>query len=421
MERKRVAFVVVRYGLDVNGGAEYHCRMLAERLVKDYDVEVLTTCVKDYINGGNEVASKMEQINGVLVRRFEALPIDDIPEEFFGNKAKPVRRLRMFLYKIHCLRLISYFMPVWRYLVKEEEETIKRSVFYSRQLNEFVKENKHMYDVFIAVTMDYAPFYYTALYAGEKTIAIPTMHYAKTFFRAMLTKAFSNFAYVGFNTNAEQKLAENVFGRALGPHGIISVGIEDTIPADWEKTKMRYGLPDKYLLYVGRLDRGKVNNIVSYFSNYKKKYNESPLKFVMVGSSFEKLEVIPDVIYTGFVTDEEKTVIIQHAVVVVNPSLYESLSLILLEVLNLGRPMLVNGHCAVLKEHCLKSHGAVDYYMNEKQFISKLHKIESSLEVRERMVEGGKRYVEENYNWALILSRLKQAVETVAIQNKNMG
>ena len=53
MGKDKIAFVVVRYGADINGGAEYHCRMLAERLVDDYDVEVLTTCVKDYKKGLN--------------------------------------------------------------------------------------------------------------------------------------------------------------------------------------------------------------------------------------------------------------------------------------------------------------------------------------------------------------------------------
>ena len=51
MTKEKIAFIVVRYGKDINGGAEYHCRMLAERLVNDYDVEVLTTCVKNYVTG----------------------------------------------------------------------------------------------------------------------------------------------------------------------------------------------------------------------------------------------------------------------------------------------------------------------------------------------------------------------------------
>ena len=48
MSKENIAFVVVRYGLNINGGAEYHCRMLAERLTNDYNVEVLTTCVDNY-------------------------------------------------------------------------------------------------------------------------------------------------------------------------------------------------------------------------------------------------------------------------------------------------------------------------------------------------------------------------------------
>ena len=53
MKKEKVAFVVVRYGKNINGGAEYHCQMLAERLVSDYDVEVLTTCVRDVATAGN--------------------------------------------------------------------------------------------------------------------------------------------------------------------------------------------------------------------------------------------------------------------------------------------------------------------------------------------------------------------------------
>ena len=65
MTKEKIAFVVVRYGKDINGGAEYHCRMLAERLVNDYDVEVLTTCVKNYVTGENEYPEGKETLNGV--------------------------------------------------------------------------------------------------------------------------------------------------------------------------------------------------------------------------------------------------------------------------------------------------------------------------------------------------------------------
>ena len=155
-------------------------------------------------------------------------------------------------------------------------------------------------------------------------------------------------------------------------------------------------------------------DLITCFSNYKQQYKESSLKLVMVGGIFGKVPDAAEVIYTGFVSDEEKIAIIQHAFLVVNPSQYESLSLILLETLNLEIPMLVNGRCAVLKEHCKLSHGAVDYYMNEQQFIRKLNKIESFPVFREQMAKGGKQYVDNNYNWNLILSRLKRVIELVA-------
>ena len=414
MGKDKIAFVVVRYGADINGGAEYHCRMLAERLVDDYDVEVLTTCVKDYMKGGNDIAEGAEYINRVMVRRFKVDPIRDMTESEYLKRAKPVRRLRMFLYRIRGLRLFSYFIPVWTYYRQEELESMRRCVFYSSQLHQFIKENKDVYKAFIALTIDYTPFYYTAILAGEKSIAIPTMHYTKISFRGVLTEAFSKFAYVGFNTKAEQKLGERVFGKALGAHGIISVGIEPIKAANWEETKRKYRLPDKYLLCVGRVEKAKVNDLITCFSNYKQQYKESSLKLVMVGGIFGKVPDAAEVIYTGFVSDEEKIAIIQHAFLVVNPSQYESLSLILLETLNLEIPMLVNGRCAVLKEHCKLSHGAVDYYMNEQQFIRKLNKIESFPVFREQMAKGGKQYVDNNYNWNLILSRLKRVIELVA-------
>ena len=91
MTKEKIAFVVVRYGKDINGGAEYHCRMLAERLVNDYDVEVLTTCVKNYVTGENEYPEGKETLNGVLVRRFYSDPVEpDLHKSYVRQDRKSV-------------------------------------------------------------------------------------------------------------------------------------------------------------------------------------------------------------------------------------------------------------------------------------------------------------------------------------------
>jgi hypothetical protein len=66
----RLAVVVQRYGADINGGAELHARYIAERLSRHAQVEVLTTCARDYVTWKNELPAGVEQVNGVAVRRF---------------------------------------------------------------------------------------------------------------------------------------------------------------------------------------------------------------------------------------------------------------------------------------------------------------------------------------------------------------
>jgi hypothetical protein len=66
----KLACVVQRYGLEVVGGSESHCRSIAERLAAHHDVTVLTSCSADYLSWKNTYPPGPSTVGAVRVLRF---------------------------------------------------------------------------------------------------------------------------------------------------------------------------------------------------------------------------------------------------------------------------------------------------------------------------------------------------------------
>ena len=122
--------------------------------------------------------------------------------------------------------------------------------------------------------------------------------------------------------------------------------------------RRRHRLYGPVALYGGRIDPGKgCEELLEYFSAYVKDGGDATL--ALMGVKLMALPEEPFIRFAGLLSDRERMQALEAATVVVCPSPYESLSLLALEAMAVGTPVLVNARSAVLVEHCINSNGGL--------------------------------------------------------------
>lgn len=390
VKRRKIAIINQRYGLEVNGGSEYHARILAEQLAKMHDVEVITTCAKEYDTWKNEYPEGDEVINGITIHRF---PVDH-PRDFETFQKCELMRIKR----------KSRFMT-WRM----EQKWIDEQGPYCPKAIQYIKDNYEQYDTFIFVTYLYYLTVMGLKEVADKSILVSTAHDEPFLRMRHYRNLFKAPRGYFFNTEEEKDLIFNKFKTQKIPHRIGGVGIETPEVTNPEKFKKEHGL-NHYIIYVGRIDYGKnCQELFDFFDRYKSKYG-GDLKLVLMGKEMMEVPEREDILSLGFVNEEEKYDGMAGADFLVLPSIYESMSIVVLDSLKLGVPVLVNGKCEVLKAHCEKGNGGLFYqdYESFEQCMLKLLKDEN---LRKQMGDDGSQYVEKNYQWDAILKRLNSLMD----------
>lgn len=409
----KICFLVCQYGPEVNGGAEYHCKMLAERLVGSYQVDVITTKIVNYNTFEPFYKNPIDYQNGVRILRFDTAPFDRQVYEQFRKKSKFSRKLRRTLYRLGLLKPLASIFPKWTLGIASERRTLQAHGFYSPDSYAYLREHQHEYQAIILFSYLYPHAVFCSDIAPQKTILIPTLHEESEAFRSIQTHPFTQVRHIAFNTEEERNLADRIFGKHMAEHSILAVGVEtdfdQVIPFPLVKEKFHIST-DHYLHFFGRICESKIGKLIPWFISYKAKH-PSDLKLVLTGRAFQDKVDHPDLIYTGFVTDEEKIALIKNATLVVNPSKNESLSLLLLEAMNLGKTVLVNGESEVMKGHAIRSDFATEYYRGEQDFHRKIHKYYGEPDRIEKNAVKAQQYVAKNYNWERILQKLNHLID----------
>ena len=373
---KRVAFVVQRCGLEVNGGAEHHCLQVAQRMAAHWQTEVLTTCALDYTSWENWYPAGVEQTGGTLVRRFSV----DQPRD-----AKSFNRLSD---KLHSRQSQTS--------LEQQEDWMRAQGPISTPLFEYLKTEKDSYDAFIFFGYLYATTYFGLPLVAEKSYLAPLAHDEWPIYFKMWDPLFSLLNKLIFNSEMEREFLRRRFShlRLAGP--VIGVGIEHPGNVDPDRFRQTYGIDGPFLLYVGRIDQSKgCDEMLDYFVRWQDEY-QTLEKLVLAGTEVMTIPFHNNIIHLGFLADSEKWDAMAACDWLLMPSYYESLSMAVLEGWSVGRPALVNGRCDVLVNHCRMSHGGV-WYLNYDEWASAL----TSVDAPTKTILGrqGQRYVEEHYSW----------------------
>lgn len=384
----RICFVVQRYGDQVNGGAEVHARQLAEHVAQytDHEVEVATTKAIDYVTWRNEYENDEDIVNGLKVHRFPVVN-ERVQEKF--NK-------------------ISEKVAAGQANADEQEKWMKLQGPECPALIEWLKANKDNYDRFVFLTYLYYTTYYGLQAVGKKAVLIPTAHEEWTIHIPMFRKMFELPGAFFYNTTEEKELVNRLFNTSDIPdnEGIGGVGVEVPENVSAEAFREKFGIKDKFIIYVGRIDENKCcPELFTYFREYKNRHKDSSLKLVLAGKEIIKVPKADDIISLGFVSEEDKFNAIAASEFLVLPSRFESLSIVVLEALKLRRPALVTAGCNVLVGHCRRSNAAL-YYNGYYEFEGCIDYLLSHEDECRAMGENGVKYVDTNYSWKNIVDRL---------------
>ncbi len=378
----KIAFVVQRYGKNINGGAEQHCRQLARKLSMRHEVEILTTTAEDYQTWENSMAEGSEVIEGITVRRFNCICQRN---GFFADLSSFGQRFGYF----DDLNWMLNQGPV------------------SDSLINFISYHKDDYDIFVFFTY----LYYTT-YAGlgavpEKSILIPTAHDEPPIYRNIFKSVFNLPGGIFFNTPEEADFVHGLFGNKHIPYRIGGIGFDDVLIGNADVFRKKYGITDPFILYAGRITDKK--GCGELFDFYEK--SGTNLELVLVGKKEMEVPVSNNIYLLGFVSDEDKSDAMAASEALIVPSEFESFSMVLAEEMMHKKPVVVNGKCNVLKGHCRRSNGGI-YYENSEEFKECLKFIENKSEA-ERLGKNGYRYISENYSWDKIVSEFELLAKQV--------
>jgi glycosyltransferase involved in cell wall biosynthesis len=394
----KLAVVVQRYGADINGGAELHARYVAEHLARHHEVEVLTTCARDYVTWRNELPAGPDQVNGVPVRRFP-VSRERVPEDF-GRRS------------------IAVFEQ--RHSIKDELDWLDAEGPTSPALLKYLASAGAGHDFVFFFSARYHHAFHGARTVPGKAILVPTAERDPAVAVSIFAPLFRGVRAIMYNSFEERAMINALSDNRSVPGVVVGIGSDVPAHTDPQRARRKFRIDGRYVIYVGRIDENKgCKELFAYFERYATGMRRD-LSLVLVGTSILPIPDHPRVRHLGFLDDRDKFDLMAGADALVMPSYFESLSMVALEAWALGRPVLANGKCDVLRGQCVRSNAGL-YYESFDEFVETLYAIEGHPHFAHALGQNGREYYRRHYAWPVIEQKYLNVLAQLADADRAGG
>jgi glycosyltransferase involved in cell wall biosynthesis len=379
----KLACVIHRFGADIAGGSEGHCRLIAEHLVPHHDVTILTTCAKDHITWKNHYPAGESQVGPLRVRRF------------------PVARPR----HLHRFMALSDLVFADRASPSEQEQWFRENGPDAPELLDHLRTHGAEYDRVLFWSYRYADTYFGLPLVADRAILVPTAEEDPLIHVDVLGGFFEQARGFLFLTPEEEALVASRLPE-VKPSAVIGCGLDPvTAPADLTRLA-NLQLDDPFVLYLGRIDPNKgCDALMRHFLRYVDL--DRRVQLVMAGPASMPIPDHPSIRALGFVDEGLRDALLSRARALVMPSPFESLSMVLLEAWNRGLPALVNARCKVLRGQVERADGGL-YYGNAVEFMAALDYLLEHPAAARVLGQQGLAYVDREYRWPTVMDKVER-------------
>jgi glycosyltransferase involved in cell wall biosynthesis len=403
---RRLAVVVQRYGEQINGGAEAHARLLVRALSAHAQIDVLTSRAVDYRDWKPVLPAGIEHSGGTRVIRF-----DHGSAQHGRARHTPLRHKLRFKLR----RWLAHDRP----LVAQPrgDPASDGENFLCAQgptmpgLIEWLREHGADYSALLFMTARFHPSAIGVQVQPARSVLIPTLHDEKAMYLPCFHRVFRAPRHILYNTAAEQRLAQRLYGGDLAPGSVCGIGVDLPGPDVLAANAAAPATP--YVLYIGRVDRGKgCAEMFRHFARWADR-SGAPLRLVVAGKLSMPAPRDARIECVGFVDEPTKWRLLQGAAALVIPSRHESLSMVLLEALAVGTPVIANRGSEVLADHLAAAQAGFTYD-GEAEFMAALNAcLTRDDDARRADRARGMAYVAQHYAWPVITGKLLHLIDAM--------